>query len=247
MSEKLQKVLAQQGIGSRRQLEQWIKEGRVKVNNQVAHLGQRVLPADALSVDGKTLKRTSKARAHPRVLLYYKPEGEVCTHNDPEGRPTIYKNLPKLEQSKWISVGRLDLNTSGLLLLTNDGELSNRLMHPRYELEREYLVRVRGVVRREDLKMLTHGVQLEDGFSRFTRVVAMEAAGRSNHWYRVALKTGRNREVRRLWESLGYEVSRLKRIRYGDIQLPPALKPRKWVALLPHQQKALYQKMDLSL
>jgi len=194
MSEKLQKVLAAAGYGSRRELEQWITDGRVEVNGKPAKLGDRVTAEDAINVDGKRIKLAAADRKI-RVLLYNKPEGEVCTRSDPEGRKTVFDNLPRLAGERWVVVGRLDMNTTGLLLFTNNGELANRLMHPSYQVDREYLVRVHGAVDDAMIKRLREGVLLEDGPAKFSDVVPGERVG-SNGWYTVALVEGRNREVR---------------------------------------------------
>ncbi|HXH02528.1 MAG TPA: 23S rRNA pseudouridine(2605) synthase RluB [Candidatus Competibacteraceae bacterium] len=226
MSERLQKFLAQQGLGSRRQIEDWIAAGRVTVDGEIAQLGQQVSGAERIQLDGKPLV----VRPHTlkrRVLVYYKPVGEVCTLRDPEGRPTVFERLPKLRHGRWIAVGRLDLNTQGLLLFTNDGELANRLMHPAGEVEREYAVRVLGEVTPQILERLTTGVTLEDGEARFDSLVDQGGDG-ANHWFHVTLKEGRNREVRRLWESQGLTVSRLIRVRYGNIALRRGLRPGRW-------------------
>lgn len=229
MAEKLQKVLAAAGYGSRRELEQWISDGRVQVNGKIAKLGDRVSPNDTVVVDGKKAKLPT-AEQRIRVLLYNKPEGEVCTRSDPEGRATVFDRLPKLSGERWIAVGRLDINTTGLLLFTNNGELANRLMHPSHEIDREYLVRVHGEVGDDMIKRLREGVLLEDGVAKFSDVVPGERVG-SNGWYTVALMEGRNREVRRLWESQGVEVNRLKRVRFGPIFMPSYVRRGQWIEL----------------
>ena len=243
MDEKLQKVLARSGLGSRRQMESWIEEGRVKVNDQVANIGDRVTSKDVINVDGKVIY-PDQIKTQQRVIAYHKPVGEVCSRDDPEGRETIFSNLPKLKSGRWISVGRLDLNTSGLLLLTTDGELANKLMHPSSEVEREYAVRVLGEVPPETIQKLKSKVPLDDGDAHFSAV--KEAGGQgANHWYHVILKEGRNREVRRLWEYFGYAVSRLMRIRYGDIKLERRLRPGKYEDLNDKQIQSLYQSVGL--
>lgn len=223
MSEKIQKVLANAGIGSRRQVETWIQEGRITVNGRVATIGDRMTYHDTVCVDGREIKLIKSKNQKTRVLLYHKPEGEMCTRHDPEGRPTIFERLPIIRNSRWICVGRLDFNTSGLLLITNDGELANRLMHPSSEIEREYAVRVRGEVSPEIIAKLQKGVQLEDGMARFHHIIDAGGSG-ANHWYHVTVKEGRNRLVRRLWEALDFTVSRLIRIRFGNVYLPSGLR-----------------------
>ena len=223
-AERLQKLLAAAGLGSRRAIETWIEAGRVRVNGQLARLGDRATPADAILLDGKPVRLATAAQ--PRVLLYHKPVGELVTRDDPQGRPTVFSRLPP---GRWIAVGRLDLNSSGLLLLTDSGELANRLMHPRYEIERQYEARVQGM-RREDLERLRSGVDLDDGPAAFSRIEPIEerAATGVNRWYRVCLREGRNREVRRLFEAVGARVSRLVRVRYGPLELPRDLPPGQW-------------------
>ena len=224
-ADRLQKVLAAAGLGSRREIESWIEAGRITVNGSVAKLGDRAGPADKITVDGKPVLVAGKSAG--RILIYNKPEGELVTRSDPEGRPTVFSRLPA---GRWVAVGRLDINSAGLLLFTDDGELANRLMHPRYEVEREYAARVQGELRVDDLEKLRHGVQLEDGPAAFTRIEAADqrSAGGANRWYRIALKEGRNREVRRMFEAVGARVSRLLRVRYGPVELPRDLKPGEW-------------------
>ncbi|PTC37577.1 Ribosomal large subunit pseudouridine synthase B [Pseudomonas paraeruginosa] len=223
VGEKLQKVLARLGVGSRRDVEVWIAEGRVNVNGSVASLGQRVDSHDAITVDGHLIRREEAAENVRRVLIYNKPEGEVCTRDDPEGRPTIFDRLPRLRTGRWINVGRLDINTTGLLLFTTDGELANRLMHPSYEMDREYAVRVRGEVTEEMIERLLDGVMLEDGPAKFSDIQQAPGGEGFNHWYHCVVMEGRNREVRRLWESQGLVVSRLKRVRFGPVFLTSEL------------------------
>lgn len=231
MSDKLQKVLANAGVGSRREMERWIEAGRISVNGKLATLGDRVEPADKIRVDGNALNTPNDAPAC-RVLMYNKPEGELCSRKDPEGRATVFDRLPAIKNGRWIAVGRLDINTSGLLLFTNDGELANRLMHPSHEVEREYAVRVFGEVEDKMLKRLTKGVQLEDGEAKFTNIVKRPGDEEStNTWFNVSLSEGRNREVRRLWESQGVQVSRLMRVRYGTLELQKRLPQGGWVEL----------------
>jgi 23S rRNA pseudouridine2605 synthase len=221
-SEKLHKVLADAGIGSRRDMEELIISGRVSVNGEPAHIGQRVMPTDQVRVNGKLLQRWVNTARPPRVLLYYKPAGEIVSQDDPDGRATVFARLPKVSGARWIAVGRLDLNTEGLLILTTSGELANRLMHPRYEIEREYAVRVRGELSDEQRERLLTGVELEDGPAKFLRCEPAGGEG-ANRWYRVVIAEGRNREVRRMFSTVGLEVSRLMRIRYGAVQLPRGL------------------------
>ncbi|SDH40885.1 23S rRNA pseudouridine(2605) synthase RluB [Pseudomonas panipatensis] len=228
VGEKLQKVLARMGVGSRRDVEAWIEEGRVKVNGAVATLGQRVEAQDAIAVDDRLLKREQSEEHVRRVLIYNKPEGEVCTRDDPEGRPTVFERLPRLRSGRWINVGRLDINTTGLLLFTTDGELANRLMHPSYEMDREYAVRVRGEVDEAMIERLKTGVMLEDGPAKFSDIQEAPGGEGFNHWYHVVVMEGRNREVRRLWESQGVVVSRLKRVRFGPVFLTSELTMGRW-------------------
>ena len=225
--EKLQKVLARAGLGSRRDIEQWITDGRVKVNGAIANLGARVEPRDAISVDGQLLRRED-AQVVRRVLIYNKPEGEICTRDDPEGRPTVFDRLPRPKEGRWINIGRLDINTTGLLLFTTDGELANRLMHPSYEMDREYAVRVRGEVTEEMIEQLKAGVMLEDGPAKFTDIKEAPGGDGLNHWFHCVVMEGRNREVRRLWESQGVVVSRLKRVRFGPVFMTSDLPMGRW-------------------
>lgn len=221
MAERLQKILANTGLGSRRELEGWISDGLVNLNGKPAKLGDKAGPDDNLTVKGRFYKVVRGDAGSRQVLLYHKPLGEVTTRSDPENRKTVFDNLPRLQSGRWISVGRLDINTLGLLLLTNDGQLANALMHPSKEFEREYAVRVNGRVPPEALERLVAGVELEDGPARFNKVWADgRPSDGANQWYRAIVKEGRNREVRRLWESQGVQVSRLIRIRYGPVMLP---------------------------
>jgi len=226
----VQKLLAATGLGSRREIEGWIAAGRIRVNGAPAKLGDRATPSDVVELDGRRIGLKAAA-AQPRVLLYHKPDGEMVTRSDPGGRPTVFERLPAIPGGKWVAVGRLDINTAGLLLLTDSGELANRLMHPRYEVEREYAVRVLGELTEEDRRRLLAGVQLEDGTARFDRLEPSGAAEGANRWYRVVLREGRNREVRRLFETLGRKVSRLLRVRYGPVSLPRDLRPGRWLEL----------------
>jgi 23S rRNA pseudouridine2605 synthase len=228
-SPKLHKVLAQAGMGSRLEMEQLILEGRISVNGEPAHIGQRIQFGDVIKVNGKPV-RVRMTPPPPRVLAYHKPAGEVVSHDDPQNRPTVFRRLPKLYQGKWQSVGRLDLNTEGLLLLTDSGELANRLMHPRFGLQREYAVRVLGALNNEEKQRLLDGVRLDDGQAQFASIEDGGGEG-ANCWYRVTIGEGRNREVRRMFEAVGHAVSRLIRIRYGAMMLPRGLKRGVWVEL----------------
>ena len=244
MDEKLQKVLANAGLGSRREMESWIAQGRININGRVAMIGDRVTAMDQIEIDGKPFSRRSQENNFTRVIIYHKPEGEICSAKDPEGRPTIFRNLPKLKTGRWVSVGRLDINTSGILLLTTDGELANRLMHPKYQIEREYAVRILGEVSDETLQQLRTGVMLEDGPAHFDHIVDAGGKG-ANHWYHVILREGRNREVRRLWEAVGLTVSRLQRVRYGNMTLDRSIKAKKWRDLNPGQIRQLLKLVEL--
>ena len=240
--QKLQKVLANLGLGSRRKMERWIEEGRVTVDGSVATLGDRVHAGQALRLDGKPLE--VDAAEQVRVLLYHKPVREVCSRDDPEGRKTVFERLPKLNSGRWISVGRLDFNTSGVLLFTTDGALANALMHPSNAIEREYLVRVMGRVDEPMLERLKDGVELDDGPARFSDI--QEGGGDGiNRFFYVVLMEGRNREVRRLWESQGTAVSRLKRVRYGEVFLPSKLKKGQWLELPQRDVDVIYQMAGL--
>ena len=236
---KLHKVLAQAGMGSRLEMEQLILEGRISVNNEPAHIGQRIQFGDSIKVNGKPI-RVRIDPPPPRVIAYHKPVGEVVTHDDPQNRPTVFRRLPKLYQGKWQSVGRLDLNTEGLLLFTSSGELANNLMHPRFGLEREYAVRVLGALTKEEKQALLDGVKLEDGIAQFGSIEDGGGEG-SNCWYRVTISEGRNREVRRMLEAVGHAVSRLIRIRYGAMALPRGLKRGAWMELDDSDIRALAQ------
>jgi 23S rRNA pseudouridine2605 synthase len=236
---KLHKVLAQAGMGSRLEMEQLILEGRISVNNEPAHIGQRIQFGDTIKVNGKPIR----VRIDPppaRVIAYHKPVGEVVSHDDPQNRPTVFRRLPKLHNGKWQSVGRLDLNTEGLLLFTSSGELANNLMHPRFGLEREYAVRVLGALTKQEKQQLLDGVTLEDGFAQFGSIEDGGGEG-SNCWYRVTISEGRNREVRRMLEAVGHAVSRLIRIRYGAMLLPRGLKRGAWMELDDADIRSLMQ------
>ncbi len=245
MPERIQKVLAAAGFGSRRQIEEWIKLGRLRINGKSAQLGDRVGPADRLQLDGRLINPFKRVPEERRVILYHKPEGEVTTRSDPEGRPTIFHRLPRPRGGRWITVGRLDINTSGLLLLTTDGELAHRLMHPSREVEREYAVRVLGAVSPATLTQLTEGVELDDGPARFLSVLDAGGEG-ANHWYHVVLQEGRNREVRRLWEAVGHRVSRLTRVRYGPVALDRKVRPGHWRDLTPAEMKLLVESAGMT-
>ena len=225
--EKLQKVLARSGLGSRREMERVIEKGDIIVNGEVATLGDRVSSEDVITYQGRTVKAVFEEQSVRRVLIYNKPIGEVCTRHDPEGRPTVFDNLPPLKSGRWIIVGRLDINTSGLLLFTTDGELANALMHPSANIDREYAARVLGEVSEDVLETLKKGVLLEDGMARFTDVRFFNGEG-ANRWYHCVVMEGRNREVRRLWESQGVQVSRLKRVRFGPVFMPSDVKVGTW-------------------
>ncbi len=242
--ERIQKYLARQGAGSRRQIDALLQQGRISVNGKTARPGDQIEGREKIAIDGKLL-RLHRHEAKPKILLYHKPIGEVCTRADPEGREDVFRNLPRLQQGRWIGIGRLDINTSGLLLFTNDGELANRLMHPSFEDEREYAVRVHGAVSNEMLQRLRDGIDLEDGRARFEEILDSGGSG-SNHWYHVVLKEGRNREVRRLWEAVGVEVSRLVRVRYDRFQLPKWLKPGKYRFVDEDVVRRLYQRLGLA-
>lgn len=244
-SEKLHKVLADAGIGSRRDMEELIIAGRVSVNGEPAHIGQRVLASDQVRVNGKPLPRKAPGRP-PRVLLYHKPAGEIVTADDPGARPTVFEKLPRVSGGRWIAVGRLDINTEGLLIFTTSGELANRLMHPRYEVEREYAVRILGEVTEEHRRQLLEGVPLDDGPAKFSRVDEAGGDG-ANRWYRVAIAEGRNREVRRIFETIGLTVSRLIRIRFGAIQLPRALSRGRYQELAPEWVQAWVHDLGIGL
>jgi 23S rRNA pseudouridine2605 synthase len=218
-TQKLQKVLATYGLGSRRMMEQWICQRRVSVNGEVADVGRRVALNDVISVDGKTLSSLSSNNPL-EILMYHKPRGEVCTRSDPENRPTVFEGLPQPSKGRWILVGRLDVNTSGLLLFTNNGEWANKLMHPSFHLEREYLVRVYGVVTPEKLEQLKQGVELQDGPANFNTITPITIKGMTNVWFKVTISQGRNRIVRRLWASQGLKVNRLSRTRFGCLTMP---------------------------
>ncbi|MGN3960249.1 23S rRNA pseudouridine(2605) synthase RluB [Burkholderia gladioli] len=242
---KLHKVLAEAGMGSRREMEELIVAGRVSVNGEPAHIGQRILPTDQVRINGKPVKR-KLANKPPRVLLYHKPTGEIVSHADPEGRASVFDRLPPMKTAKWLAVGRLDFNTEGLLMLTTSGDLANRFMHPRYSVEREYAVRVVGELNEASRQKLLHGVELEDGPANFLRIRDGGGEG-TNHWYHVALAEGRNREVRRMFEAVGLMVSRLIRTRHGSIPLPRGLKRGRWEELDEAQVRKLMATVGLKV
>jgi len=240
--EKLHKVLARSGLGSRREMERWIEQGRISIDGRVAALGDRVEDGQRIEVDGRSLSAASGKTT--RCLLYHKPVGQVCSRKDPEDRATVFDSLPAVADGRWISVGRLDFNTSGLLLFTTDGELANALMHPSANIEREYLVRVLGEATEEKLTAMLEGVLLEDGIARFTDIQPGGGDG-VNRWYYVVIMEGRNREVRRLWESQGLTVSRLKRVRYGELFIPSKIKKGQWQELGDKEVRTLYRMAGL--
>ena len=242
--ERLQKLLANAGLGSRRQLETLISAGRVKVNGRVARLGDRATADDRIEIDGRPVGNKRLGSSERFAILYNKPEGELVTRKDPEGRKTVFDRLPHLPTGRWIAVGRLDVNSAGLLLLTNDGELANRLMHPRHQIDREYAVRVNGEVTPEMVRRLVTGVELDDGPARFEDVVDAGGEG-SNHWFHLVIMEGRKREVRRLWEAVGVTVSRLKRVRYGPIILDSSVKVGQYRELTREEQRDLLKVVDL--
>lgn len=242
--DRLQKVLARLGLASRREIEGWIRDGRITLNGQYAKLGDRVTRGDRITVNGRPIDLSARQEEPTRVLIYHKPIGEVVTRRDPEGRPVIFTQLPRLQRGRWIAIGRLDINTQGLLLVTTNGELANRLMHPSREIEREYAVRVLGNIPEAILERLSRGVELEDGPARFDSIRAAGGEG-ANHWFHVTLREGRNRIVRRLWESQGITVSRLIRVRFAHLELPPRLRARTFMELSPDQVAALMASVQL--
>ena len=237
--ERLQKVLANAGFGSRREIERQIADGRIRINGRIALLGDRVTRQDRISIGHRRVGAWQLDKIEQQVIAYNKPQGELVTRADPQGRATIFKHLPKLKKGRWIAVGRLDINTSGLLLLTTDGDLANNLMHPSNQIEREYAVRVQGEVTAEMLKQLVTGVLLDDGHARFEDIVESGGKG-TNHWFHVVIMEGRKREVRRLWEAVGARVSRLKRVRFGPVMLDQRLLVGRWRELTPQESVALY-------
>jgi 23S rRNA pseudouridine2605 synthase len=236
-TQKLQKALAQAGLGSRREIEDWIRAGRVVVNGTPAQIGARVGRSDTIQIDGRSISPRAEGRT-ARVLLYHKPEGEIVSRDDPGGRPRVFDRLPPVKGGKWLAVGRLDFYTGGLLVLTTSGELANRMMHPRYEVEREYAVRIRGRISPADRERLTGGIRLEDGPAKFESIEEQGGEG-ANRWYRIVVHEGRNRIVRRLFEALGLTVSRLMRTRFGPVSLPPRLTRGNYVELPPGEVRRL--------
>ena len=249
MDEKLQKFLANRGYGSRRQVEQWISDGRVRLNNSVAKIGDRVSINDSIFLDNKKVR--SRELVETQVIVYNKPEGLVSTTKDTRGRPLVFDNLPPLKRGKWISVGRLDINTSGLMLFTTNGELANRLMHPKYSIDRKYLVRVYGKVEKKNIEALKKGILIGDEYSRFKSIEfkneVLKDQVRLNNWFQVTLGSGKNREVRSLWESQGFEVSRLKRISYGPVILPSFVRPGNYSYLSEKEVAQLANLVNLNI
>jgi 23S rRNA pseudouridine2605 synthase len=244
MAERLQKVLARAGFGSRRQIETWIRDGKITVNGKLAELGISITDTDLVKIEGRSVSIAVDPTRTARTLVYHKPAGELTTRKDEAGRPTVFDNLPRIKNGRWITVGRLDFNTSGLLLVTTDGELAHRLMHPSWEIEREYAVRILGKVDEESLQRLQDGVMLEDGMAAFASIQDAGGAG-ANHWYHVIVREGKNREVRRLWESQGVQVSRLIRIRYGPVSLSRNIRAGHFRDLQQDEIKALYATVKL--
>ena len=240
--QRLQKVLSMAGLGSRREMERWIEQGWIKVNGNIASIGDSVGPRDKLYVKSKKIKNPLSSTKRTRVILYHKPIGEICSRSDPEHPKTIFDNLPTLKQGRWVQVGRLDINTSGLILLTDNGDLANYLMHPSRQFEREYAVRIHGQLSENNIQSVLDGVMLEDGPAKFKSVTYQGGEG-SNQWYHVVICEGRNREVRRILQTQNVEVSRLIRIRYGDIHLPRNLSRGKYTELDHKQTEALLAKM----
>jgi 23S rRNA pseudouridine2605 synthase len=242
--ERIQKVLARAGVASRREIELWIKAGRIKINGRSAELGDHISPKDKIKVDNRVIHLADPLTEKIKVLAYYKPTGEICARSDPKHKKTVFQSLPKLKNGRWINIGRLDINTIGLLLFTNDGELANRLMHPSNQVEREYAVRVLGKANEVQMKAMMKGVKLDDGMARFSDIVDSGGEG-ANHWYHVVIAEGRNREVRRLWESQGLMVSRLMRVRFGSYILPRSKRPGNFWDLSETEIKALTESVGL--
>lgn len=245
MSEKIQKILANAGLASRRQIENWLREGRIAINGEIAKLGDRITENVQVAVDGRPVKLFKRQSQKTRVLLYHKPEGEICSRADPEKRPSVFDHLPLLRNGRWISIGRLDFNTSGILLMTNNGELAHQLMHPSKQIDREYAVRIKGQVSPEMLKQLKKGVTIDpkEPLAHFESISDAGGEG-SNHWYHVIVREGRNRVVRKLWESQGVQVSRLIRIRFGTLTLPRGLRRGKWMELEQESVSDLVQSVS---
>jgi len=235
---KLQKALADAGVASRREIEQWIEAGRIQVNGEPAHVGQRIGPGDKVKVGGRLVSLHLGQQRAPRVLLYHKPEGEIVSRDDPQHRASVFDKLPRIRGGRWIAIGRLDFNSCGLLVFTSSGELANRMMHPRYAIERDYAVRLLGELSDEAAAQLVGGIQLEDGMARFQRLYPTGGEG-ANRWYEVTISEGRYREVRRMFEAVGVTVSRLMRVRYGPLALPPRLKRGQFLELAPGEVEAL--------
>ena len=243
-AERIQKLLANSGYGSRRKIEQWIKEGKIMVNGKTAILGDCVTKDERITIDGKLVRVVGKGDVDLEVIAYNKPAGIVCSHKDQNDRKTVFEKLPELKKGRWVNIGRLDINTTGLLLFTNDGALANKLMHPSSNIQREYLVRVFGTATNKQLRDLQNGVQLDDGIASFSGIV--DKGGEStNHWYHVVINEGRNREVRRLWESQGFKVSRLMRVRFGPYMLPRSKKIGMYWKLPQHEVRKLLQAAGL--
>lgn len=247
MNDKLQKILAHAGYGSRREIETWITDGRITVNGKRAKLGDRAEASDRVLVDGKLAHLSTQQSETIKAIIYHKPEGEICTRNDPKGRPTIFDNLPGIPGGRWVSVGRLDINTSGLIILTNNGELANKLMHPSTGVEREYLVRIRGEAAPDTISTLTRdGVEIDGKPAKFDSVIPADMSEEgTNHWYRVVIREGRYREVRKMWDAVGHTVSRLKRIRYGTIRLTRDVKRGQHTKIAPMQLEKLVNSVEL--
>lgn len=248
MTERIQKLLSRAGYGSRRQVDRWLQEGLITVNGELATPGDQADADDALTLRGKPLSLHSVKQFKPRVIMYHKPIGEVVSRSDPQGRPIVFDQLPVMKTSRWVAVGRLDINTVGLLIFTNDGELAHRLMHPSSGVEREYAVRVLGKASKESLKAMKEGVKIDGYVAKFDDIQAGSSnEGSANHWYHVTLREGKKREVRRLWGSQGHKVSRLIRVRYGPVRLERELQPAKWRELNTQEMRAIYAEAGLPM